>query len=261
MCYETNENIYSEEYLKRLDIIENFRENTNYLQTKISDLLTEDIYNSIHIEGNSLTKREVTLYLEKGITVRGKPLRDYAQAKNYNNVIDKLKQNLFPKDLTEDLILAVHKMITDGEIPEAGMYRDDFVSLTTSLRIPPDAEEVPRLMQELVAKFNEPTDIPMFEKICEFKRNFELIHPFFDGNGRTGRVLMNNLFLQQGYPCIIIKAEERDEYFDSLENNYFCEFASKKMLESIMLLQKTNANKDRLLTFLNEGGLQDGVER
>lgn len=106
--------------------------------------------------------------------------------------------------------------------------------------IPPIETFVPEYMKELCDMYAKPLEFStQFERICEFKRNFERIHPFADGNGRTGRFMMNLLLMQNGYLPITIKEDERAEYFESIENNTFCEFAAKKEVEALnMFLEK-----------------------
>lgn len=223
-------------YFTKIETIENLKEKLQINKNDLQTIIQKDIYESTKIEGNTLTAKEVTLYLQSNITIRGKSLRDYLQVSNYKNVLDVLGQWVKSDDtkLTEELILYIHKMITNNELSDkkSGHYRDDFVHIRTTSYIPPDSIEIEEDMQKLIDEYNSPLKpgYTMFEKICEFKRNFERIHPFFDGNGRTGRVLMNTLFLQNGYAYISIPYEERDRYFDSLENNTFHKYAAEKML-------------------------------
>ena len=176
-------------------------------------------------------------------------MRDFVQIQNASFVLPALKQYILDDDteLSEELILCLHRYITSGElnISESGQYRTEPVNIRYTNYIPPIESDVPLLMKELVDKYNRPLGCDTaFERICEFKRNFERIHPFIDGNGRTGRALMNLLFLKNGYGYISFKAEERDLYFNSLDNNTFTDYAATKMLESMKLIFMMH-NKER----------------
>lgn len=233
-------------YLSMIDNIEELRNSLDIRNNNLSDIFNKDIYNSTKIEGNTLTAKEVTYYLENGVTVRGDKLRDYVQVVNYKDILNAMKEWVKSEDvkLTEDFILSVHKMITKSELAEneSGVYRDDNVHIRTTSYIPPNNYEVPHFMNELINEYNKPLELgeTQFERICEFKRNFERIHPFFDGNGRCGRVIMNTLFLKQGYAFITIDASERDLYFDSIENNTLHRFLADKMEKQMLIIQQTH---------------------
>lgn len=239
--YEKIEN-HNSDYLDKLDRIESMRMQ-KMSDSVLSSIMKNDIYESTKIEGNGLSRYDVTNFLDDHVTIRGKGFRDYAQIHNYQFVLDSIKE-LVKSDsleLTEDLICMIHKMVTNNELStdESGVYRNDVVHIRTTDYVPPLDTEVPMFMKELIDEFNKPLEVgeTTFERICEFKRNFERIHPFFDGNGRTGRAIMNVLFLSNGYGYVSIPADERDLYFDSLENNTFSDFAADKMLESMEILK------------------------
>lgn len=150
-----------------------------------------------------------------------------------------------------DLILTLHNLVTKNELPnyESGVIRNDVVHIRTTDYIPPMPEDVPYFINELIEKYNTPDENKtQFEKICELKCNFERIHPFFDGNGRTGRLLANILFLKNGYPYITVPVEERDLYFKAIENNelnlYFAEKIYNKQLELLNQSKDNNFDYD-----------------
>lgn len=166
----------NDRYFDLIDRIEDLRASLNINTNDLSDVLQEDIYNSTKIEGNTLTAKEVTFYLENEITVRGDKLRDYMQVRNYKEVLNAMKDWVKSKDiqLSEDFILTVHKMVTSGELPdnESGIYRDDAVHIRTTDYIPPSYIDIPVYMEELIKEYNKPLEIgeTQFERICEFKR-------------------------------------------------------------------------------------------
>lgn len=249
--YEKTPVICTKEYTDTINSIEELRERLKINETRLFSLMDSDLYDSIRIEGNQLTRDEVTLYLSENVTIRGKSLKDHLQARNYDNMLQILKGMVRKGgivELSDEMICAIHAIVTEGELPpkECGHFRDDAVHIRYTDYIPPGDHEIPFLIAEFVENYNrepEPGET-QFERICEFKRNFERIHPFFDGNGRTGRVLMNVLCLQNGYGYIHFPSEERDLYFRSLDDNTFAQYAAKNMLKSMRTIEK---NREKLM--------------
>ena len=138
-------------------------------------------------------------------------------------------------------------MVTKNELPrnESGVLRNDVVHIRTTDYIPPIPEDIPELIDELINKYNtNDNSKTQFEKICQFKCNFERIHPFFDGNGRTGRLLANILFIKNGYPYITVPTAERDLYFKSIENNTLNEYFAQKMYEKQLELDEKECGRE-----------------
>lgn len=210
----------------------------------------EMTYNSNAIEGNSLTLRETFLVLNEGITIKGKPFKDHLEATNHKEALGFL-YDLVEHDknmtLSEYLIKNLHQLVTQNIEKEwAGRYRNAAVRITGTTHQPPDALDVPPLMHELVrwaAKEYKKMDIVELAAILHHK--FVHIHPFFDGNGRTARLLMNVLLLQKGYPLVIILKNDRKRYYRVLQeadaNNYkpLVEFIAKAVERSLDIYLKT----------------------
>ncbi len=184
-------------------------------------LRIEMTYNSNAIEGNSLTLKETFLVINEGITVKGKPLKDHLEAKDHNAALEYLydlveygKQHT----ISERLIRALHQLImreTDEEW--AGRYRNSNVIIGGAEHTPPDALDVPKKMQELIkwiAKNRKNFHIIELASILHHKLVY--IHPFFDGNGRTARIMMNLLLMQNGFPLVIVLKNDRKKYYDVL---------------------------------------------
>lgn len=177
-------------------------------------------YTSNAIEGNTLTRAETALVVEKGITIHGKSLKEHLEATNHAEALDYIKAlvNRKRQDLTEDDILNIHKAILHRiEENHAGRYRTQHARLTGSEAVLPNPVKVPDLMKAFMSWLTgENLDHPV--KIAA-DAHFKLvsIHPFSDGNGRTSRLLMNLLLMQAGYPPAIIRKEDRLEYVNALE--------------------------------------------
>jgi len=246
-AYEKIEYVYDKEYEDVLNKIEDLREELSLTTNNFEEIVSKDTYDNVAIEGNQISYFDVTKLLSNDVTIRGKSIRDHLQIKNHDNALDILKNFVLDSELkiTPDFIKKIHFYITKGELcfNECGFFRTEPVSIRYTTYIPPMEWEIDYLMEELCDYLYAPLQNEThFERICEFKRNFERIHPFVDGNGRTGRLLMNLLFLQRGYGYVSIPAEERDKYFVSLDDNTFHKFLSDKMLHS---LEKIKYNREK----------------
>jgi len=178
----------------------------------------EMTYNSNAIEGNTLTLKETYWVIQQGITVKGKPLKDHLEAKNHKEALDFLYDLIDEKakhTISEHLIKTLHSLIIqDIDKNIAGTYRDKDVFITGTDHNPPSALDVPIKMQEFInwAKNNHSKlNIVEFSAIIHHK--FVHIHPFEDGNGRTGRLLMNVFLMQYGFPLVIIQKNDRQKYY------------------------------------------------
>lgn len=181
----------------------------------------EMTYNSNAIEGNSLTLKETYLVINEGITIKGKPLKDHLEARSHKEALDYLYQ-LVEKGrkntISETLIRLFHQIVMqDTDREWAGRYRNSSVIIGGADYKPPEAIEVPKLVEELVNwirkngnKFN-PVE---FAALIHYK--LVAIHPFFDGNGRTARLLMNIILMKAGYPLAIILKNDRKKYYNVL---------------------------------------------
>lgn len=177
-------------------------------------------YTSNAIEGNTLTRAETALVVEKGLTVQGKSLTEHLEATNHAEALDYVKTLVGKKrqDITEDDIMNIHRLILNKiEAGSAGRYRTQHARLTESDVVLPNPVKVPDLMEEFVKWLisDHPDHIVRIAADAHYK--LVSIHPFSDGNGRTSRLLMNLLLMQEGYPPAIIRKEDRLAYINSLE--------------------------------------------
>ena len=177
-------------------------------------------YNSNAIEGNTLTQSETQLVLEKGITVGGKTLREHLEVVGHRDAIGYV-ESLAQKDKTigEWEIRQIHSLLfVVINRAEAGRYRQlDVKAAGTEYRYPPHY-----LVTELMGLFIEWLNSDLARQLhpvdyaAEAHCRFVEIHPFRDGNGRTGRLLMNLLLLRLGNPVVVIRNEQRAEYIEAL---------------------------------------------
>ena len=177
-------------------------------------------YTSNAIEGNTLTRQETALVVEKGITVEGKTLKEHLEAINHAQAIDFIKTLLKKKreGLKETDILDIHRAILAKiDDTNAGRYRNIPVRIAGSTVIMPKAMKVPDLMGELVKWLSSPNADHTVKISADAHYKLVSIHPFVDGNGRTARLLMNLLLMQEGYPPALIRKEDRRRYVKSIE--------------------------------------------
>src|SRR3989344_7479538 len=177
-------------------------------------------YTSNAIEGNTLTRAETALVVEKGLTVQGKSLIEHLEATNHAEALDYVKKLIGKKrqDITENDILEIHRLILNKiEAGSAGRYRTQHARLTQSDVVLPNPVKVPDLMQEFVKWLVSDNSDHIAKIAAAAHYKLVSIHPFSDGNGRTSRLLMNLLLMQEGYPPAIIRKEDRLAYINSLE--------------------------------------------
>lgn len=182
--------------------------------------LVELTYTSNAIEGNTLTRAETALVVEKGLTVGGKTLKEHFEAHNHARAFDWVKSQVSKPigDIGENTILQIHKFILEAiDDTNAGYYRNIPVRISGSPVILPNPRKVPTLMSDFIVWLHTSKQNPIeLTALAHYK--LVTIHPFVDGNGRTARLLMNLILMIQGYPPAIIRPEDRLEYIKTLEN-------------------------------------------
>lgn len=192
------------------------------LITNLEDWFKVELtYTSNAIEGNTLTRQETALVVEKGLTVKGKSLHEHFEAHNHAQALGYIKTLVEkPSDrLSEQDILQIHFHILQSiDTHNAGIYRRIPVRISGSTVVLPNHVKVPTLMSEFILNvFKTKKDIHPVELAISAHYELVTIHPFVDGNGRTARLLMNLVLMQNGYPPAIIKIRERERYINSLQ--------------------------------------------
>lgn len=173
-----------------------------------------ELFSSNNIEGNRMTIAETKVVLEKG-TVEAR-VKDVVEALNLEKAMKKYAQL---ENLSLEIILDIHKIITNLVIEEeewSGRLRDGSVAITNSLHRPPDFKDVPEKLKESINKFNKSDK--KIEDVFRLKLEFVEIHPFYDGNGRTSRVIQNALLSTIDMPRLIIRPQDKQHYYKALED-------------------------------------------
>ena len=165
-------------------------------------------YNSNAIEGSTITLEEVREIIQENIAPN-KPLRDIKETENHNKIfLGMLKKK---EKMKNNLLLKWHKEIFNETKPDvAGKYRTYLVRIGSY--IAPDWREVHPKMNSLIEFVNN-SKLSLVELAARAHYKFETIHPFGDGNGRIGRLLMNYIIWHRGYPMLIIEYKKRASYY------------------------------------------------
>ncbi|MCH2155555.1 MAG: Fic family protein [Opitutales bacterium] len=182
--------------------------------------LIELTYTSNAIEGNTLTRKETAVVVEKGLTVSGKSLTEHLEATNHAEALRSVMAlvNAKTQDLTEHSILDIHNTILKGiDDDSAGHYRSIPVRISGSEVILPNHRKVPDLMENFIKEMTSKRSLHPVELAADAHYELVTIHPFIDGNGRTARLLMNLILMQQGFPPALIRKRDRLKYIKALE--------------------------------------------
>lgn len=193
-------------------------------------------YTSNALEGNTLTRRETALVVEKGLTVGGKSLVEHLEATNHAKALDWMQAQVQRQPDTLDVrdILTLHETILKGIDDEhAGYWRRVPVRISGSNVILPNPRKVPDLMAGFVQWLQASKNEHPVNLAIEAHYRLVTIHPFVDGNGRTARLLMNLILMMTGYPPAIIRKQDRLAYIGSLEQGQLG--GSKHDYEQLMM--------------------------
>lgn len=207
------------------------------------EFLVEYTYDSNAIEGNTLTLQETALVLQ-GVTIDRKPLKDHLEAVGHKDaflyVLDLVRDKT---PFSENIIKQIHTLVLMDRAEERGVYRRIPVKIMGAYHTPPAPMLVPEQMARLIAEFSQSRLHPI-EGAALFHLQFEGIHPFIDGNGRTGRLIMNLFLMQSGYPPINVKFTDRKRYYEAFDSYY------RDNDDSAMVRMVATYVEERLTTYL-----------
>ncbi len=181
--------------------------------------LVEHTYNSNAIEGNTLTLKETSLVLQ-GITIDQKPLKDHLEVVGYKEAFEYMEHLAKKRDkLSVNDICNIHYLVLSHRQEDRGRFRRVPVRIAGALTEPVQPYLIKPLLQELLEEMstqNNQLSVP--EQVALFHLRFESIHPFINGNGRTGRLLMNLQLIRAGLPPINVKYTDRRRYYEAFDN-------------------------------------------
>lgn len=180
--------------------------------------IAESVYNSNAIENSTLSLQETEHILLEMEVRRKVSLREVFEAKNLARIMEYLRQKRGQIFLSLDFLLFLHHMLISGISDEiAGRFRQENEYVKVGNHIAPPPEQVDQLLEENIQRFQQNTDQYFLEKISEFHLQFEHIHPFNDGNGRIGRILINLQLMESGFPPVILRDKEKKIYYQALK--------------------------------------------
>lgn len=201
----------------------------------------EMVYNSNAIENSTLTLKETEDIILRDQVLRDHEVREVYEAKNLAKITTELLKNPHER-LTNGLILSLHKLLLAGiDDNIAGRYRSGKEWVRIGTHVGANPTFVPGLVSELVESYRRDTEMFFLDKIAYFHAEFEIIHPFNDGNGRIGRVLINQQLASLGLPPIIIQSKSKrtnyyplfDEYRRSNKYDGFTNLFAYLLMESL----------------------------
>lgn len=189
---------------------------TNLLDMINEAELPECVYNSNAIENSTLTLPETEKILLEMEVSRNLNLREVHEAQNLARVMQYLKTKAEAADLTRPVILLLHQMLL-GNISDAiaGRFRQNNEYVRVGTHIAPAPENIESLIDSALLTYSGDQLTYFLDKIALFHLELETIHPFNDGNGRVGRLIINWQLVRLGFPSIIVRDKEKQIYYRS----------------------------------------------
>ena len=217
------------------------------LERLTEEFIVEYTYNSNAIEGNTLTLRETDMVL-RGLTIDRKPLKDHMEAVGHKEAFD-FVQDLVKEQvpLSESIIKQIHYLVLADKREDRGVYRRVPVRIMGAKHEPVQPYLIQPKMEQLLEAYRNSTK-HIITRLAWFHIEFEGIHPFIDGNGRTGRLLVNLELMKAGYPPIDIKFTDRFSYYNAFDEYYvkhnldvmeklFAEYINKRLNRYLIMLE------------------------
>lgn len=214
------------------------------------EFMVEFTYNSNAIEGNTLTLKETAMVLE-GMTIDQKPMKDHLEAVGHRDAfmyVQDIASN--EVNLTETVIKNIHSLVLMNRPEDKGVYRRIPVRIMGAYTEPVQPYMIePKMTELLENNMVRENKMSIIERIALFHLEFEGIHPFIDGNGRTGRLILNLDLIRNGYPPINVKFTDRKRYYDAFDayyrdgnssamSNLIAEYVDKRLDEYFAVLEK-----------------------
>ena len=189
------------------------------LERLTEEFVVEYTYNSNAIEGNTLTLRETDMVL-RGLTIDRKPLKDHMEAVGHKEAFDFVRDLVKKQEtLSENIIKQIHYLVLADKREDRGVYRRVPVRIMGANHEPVQPYLIQPKMEQLLEAYRKNTE-HIISRLARFHLEFEGIHPFIDGNGRTGRLLVNLELMKAGYPPIDIKFSDRISYYNAFDEYY-----------------------------------------
>ena len=231
--YKSNQSLIDIIDKKKADLDKKRPLTEGEVQRLTEEFIVEYTYNSNAIEGNTLTLRETDMVL-RGLTIDKKPLKDHMEAVGHKEAFDFVSELVKNNAaITESVIKQIHYLVLADKKDDRGVYRKVPVRIMGAKHEPVQPYLIAPRMEQLLEQYYNNTE-HIVTKLARFHIEFESVHPFIDGNGRMGRLLVNLELMKAGYPPIDIKFADRIAYY-----NAFDEYHSK---HNVSAMEKLFAN-------------------
>ncbi len=196
--------------------------------------ISEVVFNSNAIENSTLTLKETEKILLEMEVSRDVSLREVFEAQNLARVIEYVR-NKSQEEISKEKILLLHQMLM-GNINDsiAGRFRGANEYVRVGVHIAPAPEHLERMIEGIIVEYSSEEDVYFADKIAQFHLDFEMIHPFNDGNGRIGRVLINYQLQRAGFPTLIIRDKEKQAYYRSFHE--YQDTKKTKAMEKVLTM-------------------------
>lgn len=207
--------------------------------------LSESVFNSNAIENSTLTLKETERILLDLEVSRDVSVREVFEAKNLATVMEYIGTKAQTIQLNEEFILLIHQMLIGNiDMSISGRFRKEHEYVRIGTHIASAPEHIHRLIENALLEYSSDIDSYFADKIAKFHLDFESIHPFNDGNGRIGRVLINFQLIQLGLPMIIIREKEKKGYYSSF--GQYRDTKNTTTLEKIVVLSLLESMHKRI---------------
>lgn len=199
-----------------MEMLQFILNNKDYLE----DLITRSTYHSKPLKEVHLPMPETyaILYNVNSFKIEGKDIEKYMKLLIHKKALELVFKNLQDNEVFDERFIKILNESINRDIKDTEGYRTVQVFIQGSEHIPPEPEKVLNLMMYYIYNYNH-DEQDIFTKIARYHIEFERIHPFEDGNGRTGRLLINYELLKNNLPPVVIAKEDRVKYFEFLRNN------------------------------------------
>lgn len=207
------------------------------------EFLLELTYNSDAIEGSTLTKKETEAVLFDKATIQDKSLVEHLEAINHAEILNDIFNEVYKTDISEALIQEIHRNLMKGIRDDAGLYAKHLRRIRGVDIALPYPEDIPEEMQLFCKKINKIEDCAI-SHVSRMHADFEAIHPFGDGNGRVGRLIMIIQLLNHGFAPCLISVQDKSQYYEYLEyaqkksETHFIKYVAKSILKGYEIIEK-----------------------
>lgn len=194
--------------------------NSGELKRLRDEFLISNTYDSNAIEGSTLTLKETALILSEGVTISEKPLKEHLEAIGHRDAFEYITELAAQETaLSERIIKDIHSLVLMNDRENRGVYRKVPVMIMGAENTPPQPYMINKLMETLIDDYSGLlAEKHTIEAVSELHLRFENIHPFIDGNGRTGRLILNLELMKAGLLPVNIKFADRQKYYSAFES-------------------------------------------